>query len=472
MDIEKIKKNLVQGTPARLLPVLPDARREERATSILLSVFSVVPEFSEAVLHEAGAKVGKRSHTTCFTEVSFRGMDTRSRPDGLIVIQNGKKSWVALVESKVGRSDLSTEQVEEYLDIARNQGFDAVITISNQFASLASHHPVRVNKNKTRSVGLFHFSWTSILAKALLLIDSKRVTDVEQAFLLRELVRYLKDDASGITTPLRLSAAWRDACEEILKGNTLNKHSETATGAVGDWFQLLRYQTIQLTLATGQPCAVKLSRMHESEPERRLSDNVSKLVETQEFTADIQIPNAAADITVTLNFQRRTLTLSASIQAPQDVKQQRAAISFVTQQVKHLADSDLNVRVNWPRRTKATELPIAKALDEYERKNLISESTSDLPTSVELIRLVDLGARIKSSSKVPEEMEAHLETFYGEVVQQLKRHVPKPPRIKEKNSAREKTEEPASVATALSLNSQIDSSQSLTIPSYFFLPPT
>jgi hypothetical protein len=64
MDLEKIKKNLVKGAPARLLPVLPDSRKEERATSILLSVFSVVPEFSEAVLHEAGAKEWSLRRTT------------------------------------------------------------------------------------------------------------------------------------------------------------------------------------------------------------------------------------------------------------------------------------------------------------------------------------------------------------------------------------------------------------------------
>ena len=53
-------------------------------------------------------------------------------PDGLVVVSNGGKEWVALVETKVARSDLTTDQVEGYLDIAREQGFDSVITISNQ----------------------------------------------------------------------------------------------------------------------------------------------------------------------------------------------------------------------------------------------------------------------------------------------------------------------------------------------------
>ena len=471
MDVEKLKKNLVKGAPARLFPVLPDSRKEEKATSILLSTFSVIPEFSQAILEEAGATVGKRSQIFCFTEVSFRGVDSKSRPDGLIVLQNGKKSWVALVESKIGRAELSAEQVEEYLDIARAQGFDAVITISNQFAAIANHHPVRVNKQKTRSVGLYHFSWTSILSKALLLIDNKRVSDVEQAFLLNELVRYLKHESSGITTPLTLGSAWRDTCDEVLRGNDITKSSDQTMGTVGDWFQLLRFLSIQLTLATGQPCSIKLTRKHESDPQCRLNDNAGELAATQQLTACVDIPNAATDVQITLNFERRTLKLSASLDAPQDVKQQRAAISFVTNQVKHLEKDELTIKVNWPRRTKPTELEIGAALDEYERKKLISPTTSELPSSVEIIRLIDLGAIIKSSGKMPVEAEVHLNTFYRDVVQNLRRHVPKAPKIKEsteKSTQQNKSLKPSVLVTDPAGD---DAESTLTLPHYFFMPP-
>ncbi len=129
--------------------------------------------------------MGKRSKIQCFTEVSFKGDNPKSRPDGLIIVTTGKKIWSALVESKVGRNELGSDQVEDYLAIAKAQGVDATITISNQFASLPTHHPVKVNKHKLRSTGLFHFSWLSILSKALLLIDGKAIEDVEQAYILK-----------------------------------------------------------------------------------------------------------------------------------------------------------------------------------------------------------------------------------------------------------------------------------------------
>ena len=162
MDIKKLEKNMVNGSAARLFPVLADSKKEEKATSILLSIFTVAPDYAKAVLEEVGAPVGKRAKIECFTEVSFKGSNEKSRPDGLIIVTNGSKKWAALVESKVGRSDLTQEQVETYLDIAKEQGFDAVITISNQFAQLSTHHPLPISKVKTRSVSLFHFSWLSL----------------------------------------------------------------------------------------------------------------------------------------------------------------------------------------------------------------------------------------------------------------------------------------------------------------------
>mgnify|MGYP004368774313 CR=1 FL=1 len=44
MDIKP--KNLVSGEVARLIPIIADSRKEQRATSAVLSVFSAVPSLS------------------------------------------------------------------------------------------------------------------------------------------------------------------------------------------------------------------------------------------------------------------------------------------------------------------------------------------------------------------------------------------------------------------------------------------
>lgn len=122
---------------ARLIPTVVDSKKEERATSCVLATFMIIPKFVREILSEVGAPIGKRAKLECYTEVLFDKKDKSKipRPDGLIVIKSGNNTWTALVESKIGSNLLTNEQVEEYLDLAKSFGIDALITISNQFAS-------------------------------------------------------------------------------------------------------------------------------------------------------------------------------------------------------------------------------------------------------------------------------------------------------------------------------------------------
>ena len=225
MTNQDITSNIKSGSKARLIPVVADSKKEERATSVLLSMFMFVPQFAEAVLNEAGAKVGQRSTIKCYTEIVFNNKDFNNlRPDGLIVINQGKKSWSALVESKVGNNNLNKEQIENYLDLAKAVGANALITISNQFATLPTHHPVSVSKNKIRTVELFHFSWMAVLSKAVVTSNAKNISDREQALMLKELVRYLNHPYSGVSAMTSMNANWKDICTQVQQGALLKKN--------------------------------------------------------------------------------------------------------------------------------------------------------------------------------------------------------------------------------------------------------
>ena len=52
---QKFLDQLDSWDVARLIPTLPDSKREEKATSILLAAFRVVPIFALDMLKEAGA---------------------------------------------------------------------------------------------------------------------------------------------------------------------------------------------------------------------------------------------------------------------------------------------------------------------------------------------------------------------------------------------------------------------------------
>ena len=150
------------GKPSRLFPVLADTSKEGRTLSIFLSCLENISVFGRAMLGSLEVKVGFRARIDNYTEVGLKKIasDSKHRPDGLIVVNTGKSTWTALVEAKVGAADLTNAQIEAYLTLAKLNGIDAVITVSNQFTSLPTHHPLAINANLTKKVGLFHWSWS------------------------------------------------------------------------------------------------------------------------------------------------------------------------------------------------------------------------------------------------------------------------------------------------------------------------
>src|SRR4051812_15446253 len=115
--------------PARLIPVAGIRGQDEqeiRAASSLLAVMGSVDEFGKALLREVGAPAGR---ITTFTEVPLKDAEGKTlRPDGAITVERGKTSWRCLVEVKTGNAPLKADQVSNYLDLAREHEFDAVLT--------------------------------------------------------------------------------------------------------------------------------------------------------------------------------------------------------------------------------------------------------------------------------------------------------------------------------------------------------
>jgi hypothetical protein len=118
---------------ARLLPTTSiggQADQEQRATSALLAVLRGVPEFGRALLSQAGAPAGR---IRTYIEVQVPDdIGKVPRPDGAVIVEWGKKRWIALLEVKTGGVPLVADQVNAYLDIAHVRGYDAALTISNQ----------------------------------------------------------------------------------------------------------------------------------------------------------------------------------------------------------------------------------------------------------------------------------------------------------------------------------------------------
>jgi hypothetical protein len=236
--------------------------QERRATSALLAVVASVKEFGRTMTRRVGAPAGR---IETFVEVPFETEGRTLYPDGLIRVTRGSKSWTALVEVKTGTNQLQAQQLETYLDIAKREGFDAVVTISNEIVSSAGEHPTLVDKRKLRKVELHHLSWTQILSDAVMEKTYRGVADPDQAWILGELIRYLEHPKSGALEFDDMGQHWVDT-RNAARAGTLRSSDAGSSAITARFDQLLRFISLRLGRELGTDVQLALSRAGARDP--------------------------------------------------------------------------------------------------------------------------------------------------------------------------------------------------------------
>jgi len=366
---------------ARLIPVIADSRREQRVASVFLATLSAVPGFAKPLLSSIGVRLGKRSVIDTFTEVVVKGhKEAKSRPDGLITVSTSKKPWLALVEAKIGNSPLDDEQVQRYLQLARSSGIDAVITLSNQFVARPTHSPVNTPKPLTKKVDLFHWSWKTILTEAILLQRQGAIADPDQAFILREFVRFLSHGSIGVSGFERMPSQWRDTVTLVKSGGGIAKNSPDAEAVVAAWHQEARDLALRMSQHLAATVDVKLPRVHTNDPEQRLKDDCAKLGTQHKLQAVYEIPNAASDLSVTVDLMSQTIRVGMEVDAPQDKQRGAARVNWLLRQFKSDENDPLFVRIVWPSRAQDT---VCRLSELRENPKAIVGDASQPPKSFE-----------------------------------------------------------------------------------------
>ena len=237
------------------------------------------------------------------------------RPDGLIVLDVGSRRWTALVEAKVGRSEITAEQLERYLTLAKQNRIDAVITISNQFSAVPRHHPVRVNMSKFKGVELFHFPWMHVLTEADLLTINRDVQDDDQAYILDEFLRFIRHESAGVQGFNQMPEAWPSLLTTIKAGGPLQKSPHVAAVAEA-WQQEARDLCLVLSRQLKRLVTERLSRAALSARESRFQADVESIIRDQTLSASFDIPAAAAPLDVKLDLRGRSVLVSNAAKSP------------------------------------------------------------------------------------------------------------------------------------------------------------
>jgi hypothetical protein len=413
--------------PARLIPtagIRGQEEQERRATSSLLAVMRAVPEFGHALLKELGAP--KSTVIETFAEVRFKdGEGKVVIPDGAIVCRRGQREWTCLIEVKTAGAPLKPEQVNSYLDVARDNGFDGVLTISNQITARSEESPLSVDKRKLRRTSLWHFSWWRVLTEAIVQHRFRGITDPDQAWILGELIAYLDSGASGAGGFEDMGDKWVGVRKSAHDG-TLRANNPEAAAVAERWEEFTQYLCLGLSQDLGT--TVTSPRPRAQITSARLEESVKELAEQGTLTASLRVPDAVGDIRIRADLRaRRTLT-SVTIDAPREGR----AKSRVNWLLRQLADApaDLQIEAAFPNARQTTSELLTDARSEPE-KLLHPVDPKREPKAFAVTLGRQMGQkRGKAEGSFVRETRAQTFDFYRDIVQQLKTWQARPPRLR------------------------------------------
>ncbi|MEV5960949.1 hypothetical protein AB0L70_04250 [Kribbella sp. NPDC051952] len=429
---------------ARLIPtsgINGADEQERRATSALLAVMSSVREFGRVLTQPLGAPAGQLE---TYIEVPFYLGERRLYPDGLLRSRRGQKEWTALVEVKTGVNELATEQLEAYLDIAREQDFDAVITISNEIPAVAGLHPTKVDKKKLKRVALHHWSWSMVLAEAVLQKEHRGVADPDQAWILGELIRYLEHPRSGALQFEDMGSSWV-TIREAVASNTLRAGDKGAPEVAARFDALLRFVSLQLGRKLGDDVTPALSRKELAEPALRSQSLVQSMCTHGSLQGAINIPNAVGPVVVTADLRAGQVTCHIDLAAPREGKP-TTRVNWLLRQLRHAPDATrIEAFVMHGRGAGTAELLRAVR----DQPALLIEDPKKELRSFRVALGLPLGTkRGRGRGSFIDSVEHAIDTFYGDIVQDLRAWTATPPRLRE--APAQPDERPSLTSTALS----------------------
>lgn len=318
---------------ARLIPTSgingPD-EQERRATSALLAVLTSVREYGRVLLKPCGAPVGT---IETYIEVPFLLGDKKLYPDGLIRVSRGSKSWTALVEVKTASNKLATDQLENYLDVAREQGFDALITISNEIPAVAGQHPTQVDRRKLKKVELHHIAWTQVLAEAVMQKEFRGVADPDQAWILGELIRYLEHKASGAMEFTDMGERWTSVRDSVAAG-TLRPTDKDIVTVVSRFDALLRFTSLRLGRRLGTEVVPVLTRRELADPALRAQSLTQMLCDSGQLAGAITIPGTIGQLVITADLRASRITCHTDIDSPREGRP-TTRVNWLVRQLKN-----------------------------------------------------------------------------------------------------------------------------------------
>jgi hypothetical protein len=330
-----------------------------------------------------------------------------------------------LVEVKTGRNALKAPQVEAYLDIAMEHGFDAVITISNEIVSPGAQ-VVDVDRRKLRRVSLHHLSWSQIRTEAQIERDNKAVSDPEQAWILSEFIGYLEHEKSGAADFEDMGPSWV-AVRDLAEKAALRAADTGALDVVARFDQLIACTGMLLSRKLAVDVKPALTRKELVEPAARLQAQVDQLALSGQMAARLKVPDTVAPLTVTADIRARRVHCSVTVDAPATGRP-LTRVNWLLRQLQD-APADLRIEAIASRaRGGGPSHSYAQAVDQPTL--LLDGPRPDIRAFTLTLSGVAGNKRGMGKGSFVASVRDLVDGFYAQVVQNLKPWAPRPPQVK------------------------------------------
>jgi hypothetical protein len=339
-------------------------------------------------------------------------------------VERGKTRWVCLVEVKTGGASLQPVQVERYLEVAKVNGFDALLTISNQIASSPGESPVVVDARRLKRVSLYHMSWWRVMTVARVWHQHRGIADTDQAWILGELIAYLDHERSGASGFEDMGESWV-AVRDGARQRTLRAGDKGVRQVASRWEQFVQYLALGLCQDLGRDVDAAWPR--KLDPAARLSMIARTLVDSGRLEATIRVPDAAAPIDLAADLRTRLFTTSVELGAPHEGRP-KTRISWLLRQLRDAPDT-LRVEARYPNVKEPVSAALKEVRDHPDRLLFASDPKRE-PRVFRVTLCRELGIkRGKSQGSFVAESKKQALDFYRETVQGLRTWSPSAPRL-------------------------------------------
>ena len=273
-------------------------------------------------------------------------------------------------------------------------------------------------------VALVHLSWSEVMHEVRMLLAHHPFTDPLPMWILAELLKYLEHPRSGTMAFNDMGSSWVSVRDAVAAG-TLRSTDRITEPVILGWHRLIRQLGLGLTARLGVPVKQSLPRRLLADPELRNSEAGQRLADAGLLTAILKVPDAAGPITISADIRTTQIRTSIDVQAPREGGLPRR-VSWLVKQLKDAPDA-LIVEARFDPRSETT---CEKLGDIRDKPGTLIPGKEWEPTSFTVSQVHPLGTkRSGAHASFVSTVTKALDTFYTEVVENLRPWTPPAPQL-------------------------------------------